>query len=89
MHKSVLDIIIKENVVIFGFVCFQGATILHPKTGPLSLIGEKVLGVTACNVRASVWTESGKVSNKMMFLTMTIVTKRKSHIIRFCDLITY
>lgn len=43
-------------------ICLQSAGVLHPKAVALSLVGEKVLGVAACNVRASVWTESGKVS---------------------------
>lgn len=37
---------------------------LHPKTLPLGLAGEKILGLSGCNARASVWTESGKVGRE-------------------------
>jgi len=35
--------------------------VYHPKTQLLGLLGETVIGLAACTVRASVWTESGKV----------------------------
>ena len=43
------------------FTSYEGAIMLHPKASMLGLIGEKVIGISACNVRASVRAESGKV----------------------------
>ncbi|CAH1775507.1 unnamed protein product [Owenia fusiformis] len=36
--------------------------VFHPKVPILGLTNEKIVGLSACNVRASVWTESGKVA---------------------------
>jgi len=40
----------------------SGTLIHHPKSHLLGLIGEKIVGISACGVRASLWTESGKVN---------------------------
>ncbi|KAK6168099.1 hypothetical protein SNE40_021993 [Patella caerulea] len=34
----------------------------HPKAAALCLLSERIVGISACNVRASVFTESGKVA---------------------------
>ena len=41
---------------------FQNPNIHHPKTIALGLQQEKILGISACSVRASVYTESDKVA---------------------------
>ena len=43
-------------------VCLQSTAVLHPKTASLGLSGEKLMGLSACSIRASVFTDSGKVS---------------------------
>ena len=44
------------------------SAVLHPKTAGLGLTGEKVLGLSACNIRASVFTESGKVREARLLM---------------------
>jgi hypothetical protein len=40
---------------------YQNGGFFHPKTLDLELVNEKVVGVSTSSMRASVWTESGKV----------------------------
>ncbi|KAK2167028.1 hypothetical protein LSH36_32g04006 [Paralvinella palmiformis] len=40
----------------------ENPVILHPKASSLALAQEKIIGLVACSVRASVWAESGKVA---------------------------
>ncbi len=39
----------------------QSCALLHPKAAVLGLTSEKIVGISACVTRASVWTELGKV----------------------------
>lgn len=40
---------------------YQNGGFFHPKTIDLELVNEKVVGISTSSMRASVWTESGKV----------------------------
>jgi hypothetical protein len=40
---------------------FQNPASRHPKANSLGLTGERIMGMAVCNIRASVFTESGKV----------------------------
>ena len=43
-------------------IVLQNPNIHHPKTIALGLTHEKIVGISACSVRASVFTESDKVA---------------------------
>ena len=44
---------------------YQNGGFFHPKTIDLELVNEKVVGISTSSMRASVWTESGKVYIKI------------------------
>lgn len=44
---------------------YQNGGFFHPKTIDLELVNEKVVGISTSSMRASVWTESGKVFIKI------------------------
>ncbi|XP_013417985.1 E3 ubiquitin-protein ligase UBR5, partial [Lingula anatina] len=44
------------------FYCAESPYLHHPKTSQLGLVSEKIIGLATCSVRASLFTESGKVA---------------------------
>lgn len=56
----------------------QNPNIHHPKTINLGLQQEKILGISACTVRASVFTESDKVAT-WIDDTLAIVAQKLEH----------
>lgn len=46
---------------------YQNGGFFHPKTLDLELANEKVVGISTSSMRASVWTESGKVYIKIKY----------------------
>ncbi|XP_074657055.1 E3 ubiquitin-protein ligase UBR5-like [Tubulanus polymorphus] len=53
----------------------ESGAIFHPKTATLGLTNETILGISACNVRASVFTASGKVATWMDESLTTVAAK--------------
>ena len=51
----------KFHIIKCFVVCIQSPEVHHPKSLPLMLSNEKVIGISSSLVRASVWTESNKV----------------------------
>jgi len=56
----------------------QNPNIHHPKTIALGLTQEKILGISACSVRASVFTESDKVAT-WVDDTLNVVAMKLEH----------
>ncbi|ESO86003.1 hypothetical protein LOTGIDRAFT_129991 [Lottia gigantea] len=56
----------------------ENSTIRHPKSGVLNLLQEKIIGISACNVRASVFTESGKVAT-WLDESLSLVSQKLEH----------
>ena len=75
--KKILTIYFK-NVFILTCAFLQNPNIHHPKTIALSLQHEKIIGISACSVRASVYTESDKVAT-WIDDTLTIVAQKLEH----------
>ena len=46
-----------------AYVCLENQNVHHPKTLFLNLLNEKVSGIATSSMRASIWTESGKVAS--------------------------
>lgn len=78
--KKISELIIHKlmNVCV---VYFQTATVLHPKATCLGLTGEKIVELSACHVRATVWTESGKVTTSVLKLLLLMNTALNSSIL--------
>ena len=60
------------------FYYFQNPNIHHPKTIALGLQLEKIQGISACGVRASVFTESDKVVT-WVDETLNVVASKLEH----------
>lgn len=61
------------------FTCFfKNPNIHHPKTIALGLTHEKIVGISACSVRASVFTESDKVAT-WVDDTLNVVASKLEH----------
>jgi E3 ubiquitin-protein ligase EDD1 len=45
------------------YTCQENVNIHHPKTLFLNLLNEKIIGISTSTIRASVWTESGKIAS--------------------------
>jgi E3 ubiquitin-protein ligase EDD1 len=46
-----------------AYTCQENVNIHHPKTLFLNLLNEKIIGISTSTIRASVWTESGKIAS--------------------------
>ena len=56
----------------------QALVIHHPKASALGLVGERILGISATNMRCSVWTESGKVAT-LIDDSLNLVANKLEH----------
>jgi len=66
------------RVVIYMNIVLQNPNIHHPKTIALGLTHEKIVGISACSVRASVFTESDKVAT-WVDDTLNVVASKLEH----------
>ena len=76
--KKIFTILHLTKFVYLILFSFQNPNIHHPKTIALGLQHEKIIGISACSVRASVYTESDKVAT-WIDDTLTIVAQKLEH----------
>ena len=69
---------IDDTLFKMFIIPFQNPNIHHPKTITLGLQQEKILGISACAVRASVYTESDKVAT-WIDDTLGVVAQKLEH----------
>ena len=67
-----------------GPVSIKSGEHTHPKVNGLRLADEKVVDIAASNVRATVLTDSGKVSCKMLLLLHSICEVKAGYLLSIC-----